>query len=523
MNSDALHAVARFYDHDLTDVDPVEFDARVQALLGGNVYDKDHQARCDADNQYAKSRSHHVSNDRWLGPEGKARAVYNPHARDADLDRIVQEGTPFARPYTPRFNPKQPRIEQALPPQKAPEGTIPIETPYPTVGYPVAEVLNAGRRSYLQAHPEYDDGELRDSYADVRADPDTERVIAAEYASLPLWDDEANAAYDQFMVEVDQQYDYLIGELGIVHEVTATDPYATVEEMIADIRDNHHLFTLATAATGSHADLSDAENDKKRAVHDAFGHAASGRGFDRHGEEAAYQSHAAMFSKLAQRAAVTDFRGQNATLIVYGERAKQKHALMPVEMGDINYRVGTNQMDPAQDTEDGQTGVELGDINYRVGINQMDPAQDTEDSMGETGSIAGYVPGPAPTPTPPRRYREQDYVSSVRGKDDDLIAEYKALIGDDDDDIEAKAVTRAAKRGSASSRVQPERPRPRPRSPGAGGHDPRTCRRPEGGWQAQGTSQAGPAQQATARCARRARSRQARQARQATRRRDGDR
>jgi hypothetical protein len=42
------------------------------------------------------------------GVEVKAIA-YNPHARDADLDRIVQEGTPWARPATPRSG----RVAQA--------------------------------------------------------------------------------------------------------------------------------------------------------------------------------------------------------------------------------------------------------------------------------------------------------------------------------------------------------------------------------------------------------------------------
>jgi len=402
----------------------------------------------DADNQYPRSGSHHVSNDRWLGigPEAK-KVTYNPHARDADSDLRVQEGTPFERaisprqrraleavhdmvgipdaravanvahgrsdartvaqtdsdlrdlarqglvsrhsrmfpkdphrtatygithagrehlvghplanrhpsstndmvtaqagldePYVPRSTPNAPDSFTRLPPQKAPEG-IPIEKPHPLVTYPRAQHLTDGRASYLKGHPQYDDGELKASYDDVTADPATQRFISAAYMDLPYFDQapEVDAAYSQFRREVDEQYDYLVNELGIRHEVVGYDPYPNVEAMIADVRDNGRLMTLATAATGSHADVSDAENDKLRAVHDAFGHAASGRGFDRHGEEAAYQSHAAMFSALAQRAALTEFRAQNATLIVNGERAPQKHALLPVEMGAIDFHVG---------------------------------------------------------------------------------------------------------------------------------------------------------------------------------------
>jgi hypothetical protein len=51
-----------------------------------------------------------------------------------------------------------------------------------------------------------------------------------------------------------------------------------------------------------------------RAVHDVFGHAATGRGFDRHGEEAAWLSHIRMYSPAARPAVTTETRGQNSVL-----------------------------------------------------------------------------------------------------------------------------------------------------------------------------------------------------------------
>ncbi len=51
---------------------------------------------------------------------------------------------------------------------------------------------------------------------------------------------------------------------------------------------------------GEHPLMTAAENDLFRAVHDLFGHGAAGRTFDRHGEEAAYRSHAEMYSPLAR-------------------------------------------------------------------------------------------------------------------------------------------------------------------------------------------------------------------------------
>jgi hypothetical protein len=71
---------------------------------------------------------------------------------------------------------------------------------------------------------------------------------------------------------------------------------------------------LSTEATGPHHIFSDQENDRFRAVHDVFGHAATGRGFSRHGEEAAFLSHRQMFSKRALPALASETRGQNSYL-----------------------------------------------------------------------------------------------------------------------------------------------------------------------------------------------------------------
>jgi hypothetical protein len=65
--------------------------------------------------------------------------------------------------------------------------------------------------------------------------------------------------------------------------------------------------------------FSDDDNDAFRAVHDAFGHASTGRHFDRHGEEAAWRKHSQIYSPLARQAMTTETRGQSSTFIyAYG-------------------------------------------------------------------------------------------------------------------------------------------------------------------------------------------------------------
>lgn len=140
-------------------------------------------------------------------------------------------------------------------------------------------------------------------------------------------------AFDAFIKEVDAQYERLqkiLKDMGVKLEFIMDDPYADVAEMEHDLRVNKRFKVLMTKATGSHSLMSDEQNDRLRAVHDAFGHLGTGRGFDRHGEEAAYQAHRTMFSPLAQRVLAAEFRAQTAYLIEYKAfLEEQKATIMP--------------------------------------------------------------------------------------------------------------------------------------------------------------------------------------------------
>ena len=167
-------------------------------------------------------------------------------------------------------------------------------------------------------------------FAKVKAVPATERAeIANAYNGLPDRSPESKAAYDALQVEIEEHFKMLTEDMGVKVELVDEDPYANAIEMMDDIENNGVLKVLKTEATGSHPYWSDEVNDKFRAVHDAFGHAATGRGFDRHGEEAAYQAHRAMVKNvLAKLALATETRGQNSALIEFGEFPTQKAALL---------------------------------------------------------------------------------------------------------------------------------------------------------------------------------------------------
>jgi len=171
----------------------------------------------------------------------------------------------------------------------------------------------------------------------IYADEVRGRAIGEAYLAASDWPAAAVlgrtvAAYRAFIAEVDEQYRYLTERFHVRVDAVSFDPYARATDMADDLRENKHLSVLSTATTGGHPLMSDQENDRFRAVHDAFGHAAIGRGFDRHSEEAAWWAHSHMFSPLARRALTTETRGQNSafTWVIRGsEFPVQKITLLP--------------------------------------------------------------------------------------------------------------------------------------------------------------------------------------------------
>ena len=179
-------------------------------------------------------------------------------------------------------------------------------------------------------------------YARVRLDPVVGSAIAEAYAAAPVRDERAYPAYAAFCQETVRQYHFLVGRvefggLGVSVRIVDEDPYPDVASMVDDVRRRRLKVWSSAASDNPHPYLSDAENDMFRAVHDVFGHAASGRGFDRHGEEAAWLKHCGMYSSLAGRALTTETRGQNCFRIFGrgGDRfPAQKAALLPRVFSD---------------------------------------------------------------------------------------------------------------------------------------------------------------------------------------------
>lgn len=128
-------------------------------------------------------------------------------------------------------------------------------------------------------------------------------------------------SYDALRQHIGTQFDSLQGA-GITTRFTNDDFYASPAALGEDMRAGQ-LKVNATTPDQSSAVFTDAENDKFRAVHDAYGHGVSGRGFSPSDEMAAYEAHARTLPHEARRALFSEVVGQAAYWQTTGEFAPQ--------------------------------------------------------------------------------------------------------------------------------------------------------------------------------------------------------
>lgn len=258
-----------------------EYDHGPGGIRSTNSFDYDPQAHADDDNLYHLTGCHHISCGRVLGHHLAA--------------------APGTQEWHNRW-------------YQAPEGAD-----------KVAGAM-AGANRYRQERGLWAPVH---GYSRVMADPHRHQEIAEHYAKLPANDPKAHESFDAMRREIGDQYHHLTHNMGVDVRTVEHDPYRDHHEMVHDLNHNGRLQVLGTHLTGHHPFFSDEENDKFRAVHDFFGHAATQRGFDRHGEEAAWLHHSTMFTPKARAAMTSETRGQNAALIYSGRFQPQKIALLP--------------------------------------------------------------------------------------------------------------------------------------------------------------------------------------------------
>lgn len=146
-------------------------------------------------------------------------------------------------------------------------------------------------------------------------------------------------SYDALRAHISPQFDAM-GRAGV--RTSFSDDFYTTPQALADDMRKGHFTTSQTTPDQSSAVLTDDENDKFRAVHDAFGHGISGRGFSPSDEMAAYQAHAQMLPKEAHRALFSEVVGQAAYWQTTGDFAPQTNNVVDMP------RWAREGRDPAQ-------------------------------------------------------------------------------------------------------------------------------------------------------------------------------
>jgi hypothetical protein len=127
------------------------------------------------------------------------------------------------------------------------------------------------------------------------------------------------------------------GGLGVrvryTHEVG--EPYSDADALCAELR-AHRTMTLATIAREDPHPLLGSEEggvvDRLRAVHDVFGHAALGVGFDLQAEYATWLQCRALFSPQARGAAFCELVGAVTAYVISGEKPVLRADLPPAEL-----------------------------------------------------------------------------------------------------------------------------------------------------------------------------------------------
>ena len=115
----------------------------------------------------------------------------------------------------------------------------------------------------------------------------------------------------------------------------ADDPYLTAADLCTDLRRHGTLWLRTIACDDPHPLLGGEQGgvvDQLRVVHDVFGHAALGLGFDLQAEYATWLQCRALFSAEARPAAFCELVGAVTAYVMTGDKPALRAALPPAAL-----------------------------------------------------------------------------------------------------------------------------------------------------------------------------------------------
>lgn len=179
-------------------------------------------------------------------------------------------------------------------------------------------------------------------------------VVAEAYAEAPMVEDEAVEAWRKIIQSNEKLAKRAFRKLDV--EYVVEDPYGSVNDVIADIMINNHLYVYKTPSEDSHPGWSANENNVFRAIHDALSHAGGNsksfrkflkkyaiknskdarirkftslsHNFTVRGEMNSYNAHRQMIPPDAAGVLFTEIVGQICTYFVTGDYTDNKVAIL---------------------------------------------------------------------------------------------------------------------------------------------------------------------------------------------------
>jgi hypothetical protein len=145
------------------------------------------------------------------------------------------------------------------------------------------------------------------------------------------------ASYRALERETAALYEVIHRGLGLRVEFVRAqeDPYASAEELCAELRRHGSMKLRTIACDAPHPLLGGEEGgvvDRLRVVHDVFGHAALGLGFDVQAEYATWLQCRTLFSAEARPAAFCELVGAVTAYVITGEKPALRADLPPRDL-----------------------------------------------------------------------------------------------------------------------------------------------------------------------------------------------
>jgi len=165
--------------------------------------------------------------------------------------------------------------------------------------------------------------------------PDLAELVTDWFLGEPTGSEDAlRESYRALERETARLYEIVCG-LGVRVHYVRHDPYGAAAELCAELRQQRTMSLTTIACDEPHPLLGGEEGgvvDQLRVVHDVFGHAALGVGFDLQSEFATWLQCRTLFSAGARGAAFCELVGAVTTYIATGEKPGLRASLPPEEL-----------------------------------------------------------------------------------------------------------------------------------------------------------------------------------------------